>query len=483
MDCRPRTERALRGLLEHLRPALKTLLTVVDGRFAGAAKICPTRGIVLNREYKRGRKADEVFGVSNEVLPLSYVDRGNLDEELARYLGRKVHIALHGPSKSGKSWLRQHNIPDAIVVQCRLGKTVDDVYREALGALGINLIISKKTGSSLTGRVEATAEFGQVLIAKVATTLGLSGSRSSEVESKPLSQDITDLNFVAGLILQSERRLVIEDVHYLSQDERVRLAYDLKALWDYGVFVIIVGVWKQQSLIDLNSDLSTRVKDLSVAWSETDLKRILEKGSRALHASFSPELESELTRAAYGNAGLLQTLALGVMDESRFKSAGNEEFLISDLNALSNAAMEHAESLNTLYQSFAKRVSKGIRSRKNSTGIYAHAMAVILEQDDKDLIKGVPLKEIFVLAHQREPRILLPNLRTVLKKIDGLQTDKDGRGLVLSYNESNSEVTVVDLQLLLYRRYATVSWPWDSILEDVSKDDDAFGGETDAATD
>jgi hypothetical protein len=64
-----------------------------------------------------------VFGISNTVLPDSYVDRGELDEELRRYLSRPEHIALRGASKCGKSWLRQMVLPDALIVQCRLKKT------------------------------------------------------------------------------------------------------------------------------------------------------------------------------------------------------------------------------------------------------------------------------------------------------------------------------------------------------------------------
>jgi stage III sporulation protein SpoIIIAA len=48
----------------------------------------------------------QVFGISNTVLPDSYVDRGALDEQIQILLGRPTHIALRGESKCGKSWLR-----------------------------------------------------------------------------------------------------------------------------------------------------------------------------------------------------------------------------------------------------------------------------------------------------------------------------------------------------------------------------------------
>jgi hypothetical protein len=90
------------------------------------------------------KRSDEVFGISNTVLPDSYVDRGDLDAEIGRLLGRPTHLALRGESKCGKSWLRQRTMPTALVVQCRLGKTVLDIYSDALSQLGVRLEIERQ---------------------------------------------------------------------------------------------------------------------------------------------------------------------------------------------------------------------------------------------------------------------------------------------------------------------------------------------------
>lgn len=57
-----------------------------------------------------------------------------------------------------------------------------------------------------------------------------------------------------------------------------------------------------------------------------------------------------------------------------------------------------------------------------------------------------------------------------------LQVDDDGRGLVLSYNEATAEVSIVDRQLLLYRRYATVKWPWEDMISEADKLSTGFEG-------
>jgi hypothetical protein len=144
---------------------------------------------------KRKQVAD-VFGVSNVVLPDSYVDRGDLDGQIARLLARPNHVALRGASKSGKSWLRQNLLPGAIVIQCRLGKSILDIYKEALGELDIRLEVSLSQSSSFNGTVEAAGEAGHSLLTKVMAKFGFTTGLSDSVTTESLSQSITDLRFM-----------------------------------------------------------------------------------------------------------------------------------------------------------------------------------------------------------------------------------------------------------------------------------------------
>ena len=42
------------------------------------------------------KKTSDVFGINSDVRSESYVDRGDLDETIARLLDRDTHIALKG---------------------------------------------------------------------------------------------------------------------------------------------------------------------------------------------------------------------------------------------------------------------------------------------------------------------------------------------------------------------------------------------------
>jgi hypothetical protein len=357
-------------------------------------------------------------------------------------------------------------------VQCRLGKTTVDIYRDALSQLEVRLEVEKTSEKSLKGRVEASGDLGVKILAKLGVTASAEAETKGTTKTSLVGRDIADLRYIAYIIRESGKVLVIEDFHYLSTDERRNFAFDLKALWDYGCFVVIVGVWGDQDLLlHLNGDLTGRVVEKSVSWTPDELKKVIRAGGSALNLHFGAQFENRVSADAFGNVGLLQALTLGALDHLGINEAPTDIREIDELVALETATMEQAEQLNPVYQTFAKRVSDGIRTRKDSTGIYAHAMAAIMDSTDDELKRGVSIDTIYERAHDREPRIQKGNLRTVLEKFEQLQVDDDGRGLVLAYNTAKDEITVVDRQILLYRKYSTIKWPWDDLIEESKRTD------------
>lgn len=416
------------------------------------------------------KRTDEVFGMSNEILPDSYVDRRALDADLKRLIGRRVHIAIRGPSKCGKSWLRQKAVPDAIVVQCRLGYTNIDIYTAALAHLGVSLTIETTDKFGMKGTVEAQASAGNDLIGKVALKMGLETSGERQNKSVQVGRNITDLKFITELIKASGRKLIIEDVHYMSIDQREILSFDLKTMWDLGCFAILVGVWGTSNMfVRHNPELSGRVHELSIEWGPDDLSSIIEKGSKALKISFSSQIKSKAVIDAFGNAGLLQRLILATLDERGIDQEQETLTNINEIDAYDGAAMMVADQLNGVYLKFAERVAAGIRTRQDATGIYAHAMSAVLEAADVLHMTGISVDHIYDVSHARQQRIQKSNLKSILAKIDGLQVDQEGRGLVITYNQDEECVLNVDRQLLFYRKYLTMRWPWEELIAEADQ--------------
>lgn len=411
------------------------------------------------------KKTNEVFGISSSILTHSYVDRGDKDEWLTRYLERSTHIALRGESKCGKSWLRKKNIPDAIVVQCRFGKKVIDIYRDALSQLDIKLIVENENTSSLRGRIETETEVGLNIFAKLKLIASVESEKSATERFNPVGKDINDLKFIADIIVASGRRLVIEDFHYLSIEERKSFSFEMKSLWDYGCYIIIIGVWSQSNmLLNLNPDLSGRLIEESIFWKPEDLGKVIEKGSEVLKIELGSEIKESVINNCFGNVGILQTLMINILDEANILEEQVDIKIIKDISIFKKAALKYANQLNSIYISFAKTLSAGIKNRPKSTGIYAHAMAAIIEASDEKLLQGLSLDEIFEIAHGRQNRIQKGNLNTILKKLEELQVDQDGRGLIIAYDISCNEITAVDRQLLFFRKYKNMNWPWEELI-------------------
>lgn len=420
-------------------------------------------------------KTSDVFGVSTEILEPSYVDRGALNSEIQKHLGRNTHIALRGESKCGKSWLRKRNIPNALTVQCRLNKSVTDIYVDALSQLGIKLTIESSEKSVLKGSLEAFGEVGLKLLAQIGFKAAVAGETENGNKTQLVGHNIADLRYIADIINASERRLVVEDFHYLSPQERLAFAFDLKAMWDYKTYVVLIGIWAENNLLlHLNPDLAARVHEISIFWSREDLEKVVVKGSLSLQIGLATDIIAKCIEISFGTVGILQKLLIEYLDICGVERTQQPFKKLEDADKFESAAMVYADQLNAIYQTFANRVAKGIRTRAKSTGIYAHMLAVILDGDVATLSKGMHLNDIFAQAHKREKRVHKGNLRTVLERLDRLQIDEHGRGLILTYDNFSEGVTVVDKQILLYRRYATVRWPWEDLIKSAEAADTGY---------
>ena len=412
---------------------------------------------------------NEVFGVSPHINRYSYCDRSGLDGRLTRLLHRNVHIAIKGPSKCGKSWLRQKCLTNTITVQCRIGMTAEDIYRQALSFLGIRFDVQQSSGTNISAEFSGSGELRVPILAnaKAEASGAVEHNHGSSV-SLDFSTSIQNLEFIATSIINSGRRLVIEDFHYLDLGTREKLAFDLKTFWDYNCKVIIIGVWTQTNLLTyMNPDLTGRIEEISVSWTDEELRQVIHAGSDALNIRIDTDIENNMIGDSFGNVGILQSLLLKLVeDEAKIGETQDFNTLIVNQVFYDNAAKAYAAQLDGLYQQFAQTLSTGIRQRKQSTGIYALSMEAIVNATDGQLMRGFSRNEIFAITNAKEPRIQIGNLKTVLKKLVELQRPETGRSLVISYDESIDSIFAVDLQLLFYRKHHTMKWPWEEMAEE-----------------
>src|SRR5260370_40396394 len=95
-----------------------------------------------------------------------------------------------------------------------------------------------------------------VLKAKGEAGAQVKSSNQRELDLQPIGRTPADLSWISQTILFSRKRLLLEDFHYVSEQIQKELAFLFKAMGEYGVFLIIVGVWPTDHMLTyFNGDL------------------------------------------------------------------------------------------------------------------------------------------------------------------------------------------------------------------------------------
>ncbi len=415
-------------------------------------------------------RLQQVFGVTSEVNPRSYVNRGGLDERLSYVTTTDRHIVIHGDSKQGKSWLRSKVLgPEAcIVVQCGLNTTPESLFSEALGQLGIRAEIKRTAGNDLEGSLDFSGS-GSVG-AKIIATLGLTAkagakaTRKNTTETQLVGQTPADLPWVAKVLEASGKRLVVEDFHYVSEGMRQQFAFMLKALGEYGVRPVVVGIWPQDHLLPYyNGDLDGRVEDIRLEWAPHELEAVLKQGSDALNVSFSPPLRDALVEDAYCNVGLLQRLAENLcLQENVMERVTGSPPYITVGEPLRRARASIAGQMKPRYEAFADNFVRGMRRLSEGLEVYRHLLQVLSTASDAELLSGVDSATLLQrLKSHGMSNIRQSDLTQALERVDRLQEKIGIRPVVLTYSRDSRRIFVVDRSFLFYRKYGDPNWPWD----------------------
>jgi hypothetical protein len=415
-------------------------------------------------------RLNKVFGIATHVNPASYVNRGGLDEILGYYLEAERHIAIHGDSKQGKSWLRSKLLEaDAtIVVQCQVDSTPESVFREALGQLDVHAELRRVGRTQLAGHLDlsASGQLGNSLIgkAKVASEVGGTAGREHEIESEPIGKTPADLSWVARVLLASGKRLVVEDFHYVTEDHRKSFAFMLKALGDYGVHVIVVGVWPEDHLLTYyNGDLDGRVEDIRLIWDDSNLNEVLRLGAEALNVEISPDLRAGIVADAYGNVGLVQRLAEQLCLRAGVLETQPHKRTLNDADTLAEARESVSQRMKARYDAFADDFVRGMKRMTEGLEVYKHMLRAFTRSDSKELLNGIDSRELLkrIEAADATANIRQSDLTQALDRVDRLQVKIGVRPLVLTYNRDRRRLFLADRSFLFYRQYGRPTWPWE----------------------
>jgi len=405
--------------------------------------------------HRRPSSLNEVFGITSSIPQYTYVDRSNLDQQFKYFVNNEKHIVIHGSSKQGKTVLRRKNLPENsyVVAQCRANSSLEQLYTEILRKLGVAVPVSFSKGKTL----DVEGQGGLPNVAEIA------GSWESNLSTnyKSVGTGSDSLGYISEEIKKKNKRVIIEDFHYLSEEEKRSFAFDLKALWDNSVFLIIVGVWAEDNLLlYYNGDLSGRVNEIDIRWTDDELEQVLLKGEKTLNINFSDQVRRAVIRDSSQNIGLLQRITEKLCFASGIVGYQTRRKVINNINALANCRKKICEEQSSRYRQFIEGISYGFRSN-GSTSVYQQIIRACIDDcSDSELCGGIHRDFLYEKIKKFDPNLPGRNLTNALRRLNKLQLDKHISPLVFSYNPNLKKVQLVDRELLFYRRYGNPSWPW-----------------------
>ena len=374
----------------------------------------------------------EVFGIGREIPKYTYVDRSGLDTKFGYLLKTERHIVVHGGSKQGKSCLRKKNLTEnnCVIIQCLPSMdNTKEIWSTALRLMGARLPEQKSSSMTKSSSGEIVAA-GGLNIGVI--TVGGSGSDSKTIESKEEISEtspsgyVQDLKFLAKNLHEQKKRLILEDFHYLSEEVRKQVAFSLKALYELGVYVIIIGIWSEQNLLTYyNGDLTGRVEEINIVWYPPELEEVLVKGEASLNIKFSSEIKKEMINSSFENVGLLQRLAEKICQLSGIYESQDELKEIINMKFILEARENLIRDIGQRYLRIGDVFDGGFRT-KTQLKVYYYIFKALTEYlSNANLLKGIPRQLLLETVQSMSENIRQSDLTSALEKIERLQSRKE----------------------------------------------------------
>ncbi|MEY4723248.1 MAG: hypothetical protein RLZZ324_761, partial [Candidatus Parcubacteria bacterium] len=352
--------------------------------------------------------------------------------------------------------LRKKNLTpeNCIVVQCLpTMESGDDVWRTALEKMGVLEVrqVSKKQGNENEIAAEGGLQLG-FLSAKGTGTL--KESFDDDIVREPVTSD-DHLARLAKELREKNKRLVLEDFHYLPESSRFAVAFGLKALYEENAYAIVVGVWSEQNLITFyNGDLTGRIEEVNLTWEENELNQVLSQGEGALNIEFAPGLRQQLVESSFFNVGLLQRLAGKVCIDAEIFESQDSKIIISDIELLKSARKQIVNDIRQRYTRIAGVFKDGMREGAE-LHLYGRIYNELIEAPETELISGVPLPSLLERIQRNSTQMIRQSdLTQSLERIEKLQARRSITPLLVSYSTSLRQLFLNDREFLFYRKYS-----------------------------
>lgn len=405
----------------------------------------------------RINQTNKVFGVSNDKVE-SYIQREDVDNRFLEGLSTNKHIVVYGASKQGKTALtNRHMDPSQFTrVDCAPNASSLDLYKSILRQEGIEFQEARTTekGNELIGTLgaKATVKIPWVVEAEIG---GEGEAKSIDIDSIEyksvdfnlnLAQDIAEILIKAG----SEKRIILENFHYLDEEVQKTLAFDLRIFEDHKILFIVLGIWREKNrLSQFNGDLLDRMIEVPVEpWKREDFKKVLREGEQLLNVDFS-NIEDALIESAFDSIGVFQELCkyscfdAGVHEtfDGDIIVITSENLKASEHQKLEDYSSRHIRCLESFIEQKAKT------SDKPPLFLAYYFVKGVLETSFEDITRGFKRKEVqdLIKKDNHRPEDVRPSdIGYFLHDIVKTQVKKSIVPPIFDYDRSTRTLKIID---------------------------------------
>ncbi|MGY4433697.1 hypothetical protein ACVWWO_006174 [Bradyrhizobium sp. F1.13.1] len=405
-------------------------------------------------------KTADVFGVSRDI-PLTYIERKQVDNKLLENLTRDKHVIIFGSSKQGKTCLRRFCLSDDdyILVQCQNTWDLAKLDEAILKAAGCEVEVSnsKTTEGKAKLQVKAKSGFSLFGLGGAEAEVGGDGERSKKEErtTEPFELDPSDPNDLVRALkgIEFSKFIVLEDFHYLPQETQEQFAFALKTVHETSkITFIIVAVWREENrIIVYNGDLAGRVVSIDAdEWSREDLLKVLEAGEQLLNVHFPAQFKEDLISQALHSVYIVQDCSYKACMENGVVETRSTTFTLPTTLDAGRLVKSVIHEQGARYSSFLTNFAAGFGTTQLE--MYKWLLYPVLSADLADLEKGLTYRAIRLKIEEAHPQENLNpgNLTQALISVPALQAKKNVKPFILDYDRSNLRLSVVDKGFLIW---------------------------------
>ena len=260
-----------------------------------------------------------------------------------------------------------------------------------------------------------------------------------------LAQDLSELLRE----IKFDKRIILENFHYLNEEVQKQLAIDLRIFEDYNILFIILGIWREKNrLAQFNGDLVDRLIEVPVEpWEKEDLKKIVAEGFPLLNANLE-NIADYIIESCFDSVGVFQEIC----KEACYSAGVNEtqENLVEiTKDHVDNAIIKKLEDYSSRHKRCLESFIEQRARSSQETPLYIpyYFIKVLFNEPIETIIQGLKRKSLqdqIKASHHRPDDVRPSDMGYFLKNLVSSQISKGISPPIFDYDNSTSSIKIID---------------------------------------